>query len=51
MKVSIGSKIFEGPWGGGNLFVKNLANYLKLQNVKVIHDLYDKDIDYFDGST
>jgi hypothetical protein len=45
MKVSIGSKIFEGPWGGGNLFVKNLANYLKLQNVKVIHDLYDKDID------
>ena len=28
MKISIGSKIFDGPWGGGNLFVINLKNYL-----------------------
>ena len=28
MKISIGSKIVDGPWGGGNLFVKNLAKYL-----------------------
>jgi len=28
MKISIGSKIIEGPWGGGNLFVINLKNYL-----------------------
>ena len=28
MKVSIGSKIVNGPWGGGNLFVKNLSNFL-----------------------
>ena len=27
MKVSIGSKIVDGPWGGGNLFVKNLSSY------------------------
>ena len=26
MKVSIGAKIFEGPWGGGNLFVKKPLN-------------------------
>ena len=28
MKVSIGSKIIDGPYGGGNLFVRNLALYL-----------------------
>ena len=28
MKVSIGSKIVEGPWGGGNLFVKNMTEFL-----------------------
>ena len=39
MKISIGSKIFEGPWGGGNLFVKNLAHYLKLQNRIRVHIL------------
>ena len=25
MKVSIGSKIVQGPWGGGNLFAINLS--------------------------
>ena len=29
MKISIGSKIVQGPWGGGNLFAINLSNYLK----------------------
>ena len=29
MKISIGSKIIQGPWGGGNLFAINLSNYLK----------------------
>ena len=24
MKVSIGTNIKEGPWGGGNLFAKSL---------------------------
>ena len=28
MKISIGSRIIDGPWGGGNLFVVNLKKYL-----------------------
>ena len=27
MKVSIGSRIINGPWGGGNLFVLNLKKF------------------------
>ena len=37
MKISIGTNIKEGPWGGGNLFAKNLKNFL----VKSGHDVYD----------
>ena len=28
MKISIGTNIKDGPWGGGNLFAINLKNYL-----------------------
>lgn len=45
MKVSIGSRIIDGPWGGGNLFVVNLKKYLQKNGHSVIHDLCDKDID------
>ena len=45
MKVSIGSRIINGPWGGGNLFVLNLKNYLIQNGHQVIHDLCDKKID------
>ena len=45
MKVSIGSRIVEGPWGGGNLFVKNLSTYLLNLGHEVIYDLGDSDID------
>ncbi len=45
MKISIGSKIVEGPWGGGNLFVKNLSQYLLNNGHKVIYDLSEPDID------
>ena len=45
MKVSIGSKIIEGPWGGGNLFAINLSNYLVNNGHKVVYDLTSKDID------
>ena len=45
MKISIGSKVVDGPWGGGNLFVKNLAEYLINQGHKVIFDLSESDID------
>ena len=45
MKISIGSKVIDGPWGGGNLFVKNLTNYLEANGHTVIYDLAEKDID------
>lgn len=45
MKVSIGSKIVDGPWGGGNLFVANISNYLLKSGHKVIYNLSDSDID------
>lgn len=45
MKVSIGSKIIDGPWGGGNLFVSNLSSYLKELGHEVIFNLSDRDID------
>ena len=45
MKISIGSKIVEGPWGGGNLFAINLSNYLLDKGHEVIYDLSEPDID------
>lgn len=45
MKISIGTKIKDGPWGGGNLFAINLKNYLKKNGHLVVHDLNDDDID------
>ena len=45
MKVSIGSKIISGPWGGGNLFAKNLSEYLTSKGHDVIYDLSEKNID------
>jgi len=29
MKISIGTNIKDGPWGGGNLFAINLRGYNK----------------------
>ena len=45
MKISIGTNIKEGPWGGGNLFAINLRNYLIKQGHNVVHNLKDEDID------
>jgi len=45
MKVSIGTNIKEGPWGGGNLFAKNLTKNLLKQGHKVVYGLADDDID------
>ena len=45
MKVSIGTKIKHGPWGGGNLFAINLKNYLESKGHTVVHDLVQNDID------
>ena len=45
MKVSIGTNIHDGPWGGGNLFAINLKNYLLEQGHEVTHNILDNDID------
>ena len=45
MKISIGTNVKEGPWGGGNLFAINLALYLEKNGYKVINNLLDDDID------
>ena len=45
MKVSIGTNIKEGPWGGGNLFAINLLEYLQKKGHSVVTNLNDDDID------
>jgi len=45
LKVSIGAKVMDGPWGGGNLFVINLSNYLLEKGHEVVYDLNENDID------
>ena len=42
MKISIGSHIVKGPWGGGNLFIVNLSNYLINKGHEVYFDLSQK---------
>ena len=44
MKISIGANLFEGPWGGGNLFVKNLSEHLLSNGHEVVFDLFSNDI-------
>ena len=45
MKVSIGTNIKNGPWGGGNLFAINLRDYLISQGHEITYSLKDRDID------
>src|SRR6056300_362045 len=45
MKISIGTKIKDGPWGGGNLFAINLRDYLIEEGHDVVNNLNDDDID------
>jgi len=45
MKISIGTKIKDGPWGGGNLFALNLSKFLKNEGFDVVFDLSHDDID------
>ena len=45
MKVSIGTNIKEGPWGGGNLFAKNLMKSLNQNGHKAYNDLKEIDLD------
>jgi len=45
LKVAINSSIINGPYGGGNSFIKNLYEFLKDNNHKIVFDLNDLDID------
>ena len=45
MKISIGSRIINGPYGGGNEFLKNLSSYFESMNHIVVNDLSSNDID------
>ena len=45
MIISIGTKIKDGPWGGGNLFAINLKNYLEKKGHRVINNLDEDNID------
>lgn len=45
MKISIGTNIKDGPWGGGNLFAINLRDYLLQLGHEVVTNLKDEDID------
>ena len=44
-KISIGSNIIEGPWGGGNQFAISLSRYLEKKGWEVVSGLRDSDID------
>jgi hypothetical protein len=45
MKISIGTNIQRGPWGGGNQFAINLHQYLEKRGIQVCFDLKDPAID------
>jgi glycosyltransferase involved in cell wall biosynthesis len=45
MKVAIGYRLQEGPWGGGNQFARSLAETLQCRGDVVRFDLADSDVD------
>ncbi|SVD79910.1 uncharacterized protein METZ01_LOCUS432764, partial [marine metagenome] len=45
MKIAVGMRFVEGPWGGGMQFGKALANHFREQGIDVLFDLHDPDID------
>ncbi len=45
LKISFNVKPKTGPWGGGNLFIENLKNFLESNGHQVVFHLFDSDID------
>lgn len=45
MIVALGMRPINGPWGGGNQFIKNFSKYLENEKVKVVYDLLNENID------
>lgn len=46
MKVAISSNYIDEPFGGGNLFIKNLTVFLIDNGHTVTHSLKNNDTDY-----
>jgi hypothetical protein len=45
MKIAIGQRPYQGPWGGGNRFIHALCDALTRARYEVVHDLRASDID------
>jgi glycosyltransferase involved in cell wall biosynthesis len=45
MKVAFNCSLVDGPWGGGNRFLRSITEALKLKGNQVVYDLSDVDID------
>ena len=45
MKIALGSRPYDGAWGGGNRFVAALSEALINAGHSVVYDLVDEDID------
>lgn len=45
MKIAIGFKLLDGPWGGGNRFATDLTDFLKARGHEVVFGLNDDEID------
>lgn len=45
MKVAIGTRLRQGPWGGGNQFAASLTRYLQARGAEVSHELDRADLD------
>lgn len=46
MKIAIGYKMEDGPYGGGNSVIRSLARYLPEHGHEVVWSLEDEDIDF-----
>ncbi len=45
LKISFNVRPKAGPWGGGNLFIENLKDFLESNGHQVVFNLFDSDID------
>jgi hypothetical protein len=45
MKVAVGHRPYDGPWGGGNRFAASICEALRAAGHAVVHTLADRNID------